>query len=377
LREIYLDNCATTRVDRDAAELAAHLMQSDYGNPSSLHKKGIEAEARLTEARRKLAFALGCAPEAVYFTSGGTESNNLAILGAVSANKRAGNTIITTAWEHSAVLKPMRELEGRGFTLKIAKPEPDGHIDAQKLAALTDDDTVLISCMMVNSELGSIADIERLVRLVKQRNGKTIVHCDAVQGFGKLAFSAEKLGVDLLSVSGHKTYAPKGVGALYMKKTARVSPLLFGGGQERQIRPGTEALPLIAAFGLAAETARKNLDTNFARITALFEHFVKKAAVTDNLCMNSPPDSTPYICNVSLLGFRSETVLHYLAAKGIYVSSGSACGKGKPSHMLEAVGFPRERMESALRISFSKHNTTDEVDALFEALSRAQKEIKS
>ena len=375
MREIYLDNCATTQADKDAAELAAYVMQTCYGNPSSLHKKGIEAEAVLTEARRRLAAVLGCEPESAFFTSGGTESNNLAIFGAVSANKRGGNTVVTTAWEHSSVLKPVRELERRGFTVKAINPEPCGHIDVDKLAALTDENTVLVSCMLVNSELGSVADIERLVKLVKQRNGKTLVHCDAVQGFGKLPFSAEKLGVDLLSVSGHKTYAPKGVGALYMKKTARVSPLVFGGGQEKQIRPGTEALPLIAAFGLAAETARKNIAANLTHATELFEHFVKKSALVENLCMNSPPDSTPYICNASLIGFRSETVMHYLAAKGIYISSGSACGKGKPSHMLKAAGFPQKRIDSALRVSFSKHTTIDEIDAFFLALSQAQKEI--
>ncbi|MCL2034912.1 MAG: cysteine desulfurase [Oscillospiraceae bacterium] len=375
MREIYLDNCATTRVDKDAAELAAYVMQTVYGNPSSLHKKGIEAEAILTEARRRIAIALGCAPDNVYFTSGGTESNNLAIFGAASANKRTGNTIITTAWEHSSALNPVRELESRGFVVKAVSPEPSGHIDIDKLAALTDGDTVLVSCMMVNSELGSVADIERLVKLVKLRNSKTLVHCDAVQGFGKLSFSAERLGVDMLSVSGHKTYAPKGVGALYMKKTARVAPLFFGGGQEKLIRPGTEALPLIAAFGLAAEAARNNFSANLAHLTALFKHFVKNVALTENLCMNSPPDSTPYICNASLLGFRSETVLHYLAAKGIYVSSGSACGKGKPSYMLKAAGVSRARIDSALRISFSKHNTIDDVDAFFLALSQAQKEI--
>ena len=323
MQEIYLDNCATTRVDKDAAKLAESVMLVNYGNPSSLHKKGIETELILDEARRRLAVALGCETGEVYFTSGGTEANNIAVLGAADANRRAGNKIVTTAWEHSSVLESARELEKRGFSLEIIAPEKDGHIDVKKIANASSG-AALVSCMMVNSEVGGVAGMEKLVSLIKSKNSKTLVHCDAVQGFGKLDFSVKKFGVDLLSVSGHKIHAPKGVGALYVKKTARVSPLFFGGGQEKKLIPGTEPLPLIAAFGLAAETACKNLQANFEHVRMLFEHFVKKSAMIDGLCMNSPPDSTPYICNVSLLGYRSETVLHYLASKGIYISSGSA-----------------------------------------------------
>lgn len=376
-REIYLDNCATTRVDEDIARLASEIMLNSYGNPSSLHKKGLEAQLALDSARGQAASALGCEPEDLIFTSGGTEANNLAILGGASARRRSGNTVVTAAWEHSSVLESMKELESRGFRLKLVNPSPDGHIGAEKLAEAVDEDTILISCALVNSEVGAIADIAGLVRLVRRKNPKTFIHCDAVQGLGKLPFSAKKLDVDTLSVSGHKIHAPKGVGALYLKRSARILPAAFGGGQEKKLRPGTEAVPLIAAFGLAAEKAASDLSENFTKISSLHEYFVNKSQAIGRLCTNSPVDSTPYVCNVSLPGYRSEVLLHYLAARGIYVSSGSACSAGKASHVLAAMGLPRERVDGALRISFSKYNDKSDIDAFFDALSHAVKEIEA
>jgi cysteine desulfurase len=372
VKEIYLDNAATTRVDDDIAAVALEAMTMHYGNPSSLHAKGLEAQGLLDSARNQIAAALGCNSGEVFFTSGGTEANNLALFGAAGVRKRAKN-IVSVAWEHSSVLEPLRELEKGGYELRLASPNADGTLDVTSLAELMDEHTALVACMLVNSEVGHIADIAGLVKLARRRNPNALIHCDAVQGFGKLGFSAKRLGVDTLAVSGHKLHAPKGVGALYC--AARILPRAFGGGQEKNLRPGTQALPLIAAFGAAAEKAAGNIAQNMEHVSRLREYFVNKCADTPGLCMNSPGDSTPYICNVSLPGYRSQIMLNYLSARGVYVSSGSACGKAKPSHMLKAMRLPADRVDSAIRISFSRQNTTEDIDALFAALAQGQKEI--
>lgn len=375
MREIYLDNAATTRVDDDIAAAALEAMTGCYGNPSSLHQKGLDAQLLLEKARGKIAAALGCEKSEIVFTSGGTEANNLAVLGAANALRRRGSTIVATAWEHSSVLESCRELGRRGLTVKLASPAKDGRIDIEAVANLVDDDTVLVSCMLVNSEVGAIADIAGLARLVRQKNKTALIHCDAVQGFGKLAFSAAKLNADLLAVSAHKLHAPKGCGALYIKKGARILPDRFGGGQERSLRPGTEPLPAIAAFGAAAKKAAGSLAENLRHVAALREYFVKCAGNFGGMCINSPPDSSPYICNVSLPGWRSEVLLHYLAAKGVYVSSGSACSAGKPSHVLAAMRLAPAVIDGALRVSFCKTNTVDDIDSFFDALKSGVKEI--
>jgi cysteine desulfurase len=372
--EIYLDNAATTRVDGDIAEIALNVMTGQYGNPSSLHAKGLEAQALLDTARDQIAAALGCESAVVFFTSGGTEANNLAIFGASQARKRAKN-VVGAAWEHSSVLEPLRELEKNGLELRLASPGQDGRLDTEKLAGLIDEDTALVACMLVNSEVGHIADIAGLVKTARRRNPNALIHCDAVQGFGKIKFNAKRLGVDTLSISGHKLHAPKGVGALYC--AARILPRAFGGGQEKNLRPGTEALPSIAAFGAAAEKAAINLAQNMEEVSRLREYFVNKCAELPGICMNSPDDATPYICNVSIPGYRSQIVLNYLSANGVYVSSGSACGKAKPSHMLKAMGLPPARVDSAIRISFSKHNTFEDIEAFFAALAKGLKEIRT
>jgi cysteine desulfurase len=370
--EVYLDNAATTRVDDDIAAVALEVMTGQYGNPSSLHAKGLEAQKLLDSAREKTAAALGCKSDEVFFTSGGTEANNLAVFGAAQARKRAKN-IVSVAWEHSSVLEPLRELEKSGLELRLASPSTDGTLDIANIAALIDENTALLACMLVNSEVGHTADIAGLSKLARRRNSRVLIHCDAVQGFGKLKFSVKRLGVDTLAVSGHKLHAPKGVGALYC--AARIMPRMFGGGQEKNLRPGTEALPLIAAFGAAAEKAAGNIARNMEHVSRLREYFVNKCAGTPGLCMNSPDSATPYICNVSIPGYRSQIVLNYLSAHGVYVSSGSACGKAKPSHVLGAMGLPASRIDSAIRVSFSKHNTIEDLEAFFAALAQGLKEI--
>lgn len=375
MREIYLDNSATTRVDEDTAAVAMELMTGEYGNPSSLHGKGLRAQERLDTARRQLAEALGCTREEVTFTSGGTEANNLALLGGAEALRRRGKTVVTTAWEHSSVLEPLRHLEKQGFTLRLVGPGPDGRIDAEKLLAAVDNDTILVSCMLVNSEVGSVAPLAEIARGLRRKNKLALLHCDAVQAFCKLPFSVARLGIDLAAVSAHKLHAPKGAGALYVRKGVRILPRTFGGEQEKGLRPGTENTPICCAFGHAAEKMSRRLDENLAHGRRLHEYFVNKAGKFQGGCINSPVDSTPYICNLSVLGYRSEILLHYLAQRGVFVSSGSACAKGARSHVLEAMGLPRARVDSALRVSFCKDNTTEEIDLFFEALQSGMEEI--
>lgn len=372
---LYLDNAATTQVSPLVAKAMVGVMQETFGNPSSLHSMGIEAELLLTGARESVAEALGCTSEEIVFTSGGTEANNLALLGGIAARKRFGNKIITTQVEHSSVREPLQQLEQQGYQLVILPPLADGSLDLDALEQAVDENTVLVSAMLVNSELGSISDISTAVNRVKRKNKNTLFHTDAVQGFGKIPFTLRELGVDLASVSGHKIHASKGVGALYIKKGVRVVPRVFGGEQERSIRSGTEPLPQIVGFGLAAQEAQTELPANLARMKTLREYFVNKLKSLPETCINSTPQGSPYIQNLSLVGYRSEIVLHYLAQRNIYLSSGSACARGKRSHVLSALNFSPSRIDSALRVSFQEQNTTQDVDRLVAALAAAQQDI--
>jgi len=368
LHEIYLDNAATTRVSESAAQLALDIMREDYGNPSSLHSKGFKAMQAVKLARSQIAGALGCWPDEITFTSGGTEANNLAILGAAARHHRGGKTIITTAVEHSSVLEPICQLEKQGYTINIIQPGSDGSVDINEVAAAVNDDTLLVSCMMVNSETGAVNDIAGLARLVKRKNPSVLVHCDAVQGFGKIAFTMRQIPVDMLTVSSHKIHAPKGAGALFIRKGVRISPLMFGGGQEGSLRPGTESTPLICAFGHMAQELNTQRGENLAKMNELAAYFRERAAGISKICINSPQNGTPYIHNISVPGRRSQPMLNALAEHGVYVSSGSACSKGKLSHVLLAMGLPRERVDSALRVSLCRDTTTNELDKFFELL---------
>lgn len=375
MREIYLDNCATTRVDDDTAALALTLMTGDYGNPSSLHGKGFQAQLRLDRARQQVADALGCAAGELIFTSGGTEANNLVILGGAAALARRGKTVVSSSAEHASVLEPLRHLEKQGFTLRLIDPLPDGRVDADALVDTVDEDTILVSCMLVNSEVGTIAPIADIADRIRRKNKLALIHCDGVQAFGKIPFSPAKLGVDLLTVSGHKIHAPKGCGALYLRRGARILPQVFGGGQERGLRPGTENVPALCAFGHAAGKMSAALSAHRLRVEGIYEHFVNKAQKMTGVRINSPRESTPYLCNLSVLGYRSEILLHYLAERGIFLSSGSACSKGARSHVLSAMKLPPDRVDSALRVSFSKNTTHDDIDAFFDALAQAMADI--
>ena len=374
-QEIYLDNAATTRTHPEVADAALEMMTRYYGNPSSLHKKGLEAQLLLESARAQVAAALGCNKDELVFTSGGTEANNLAVFGAVQAKKRRGKTIVAMSFEHSSVLEPLRRLQEQGFTVKTVPPLPNGMADVNALLNAVDEDTILLCCMLVNSEVGTVAPVAEIARQARRKAPELLVHCDAVQAFGKIPFSAAKLGVDLLTVSAHKLHAPKGCGALYIKKGVRIVPLFYGGSQEKLLRPGTENTPLGYAFGLAAQMAATTLASTLQNAEALREYFVNKAAETPGICINSPREAAPYICNISVPGYRSEILLHYLAEKGIFVSSGSACSKGAPSHVLTAMGLAPTRVDSALRVSFCAQNTVQEIDSFFIALGSAMREL--
>ncbi|WRS27041.1 cysteine desulfurase family protein [Oscillospiraceae bacterium MB08-C2-2] len=371
MAEIYLDNCATTRVDERVAQLMLDCMTRCYGNPSSLHPLGTQAALALEKAGQQVAKALGCREDEVLFTSGGTEANNLALLGAAEAMKRRGNKIVATAWEHSSILEPLRQLEQAGFAVTLISPEPDGHISPQKLAEAVNEQTILLSCMLVNSEVGAVAPIAEIARLAKAKNPRLLVHCDGVQGFGKLPFNVTKWGVDLVTVSGHKIHGPKGVGALYIRKGVRVLPRVFGGSQQKKLRPGTENMPGICGMGLAAELACANLEESFCHVTALKESFLENLKKIPGLCSNSPIDATPYIVNISVPGYRSETLLHFLGARGICVSSGSACSKGAKSHVLVSMGLPDAVIDNALRVSLCAHTTEEELNAFVSGLGEA------
>ena len=364
--EHYLDNSATTKVSETAAKKVYEMMTENYGNPSSLHARGIKAEDELISARSSIAKALGVTSAEIYFTSGGTEANNLAVFGTVNRLKKRGNKIVTTAFEHSSVYESVKHLEEYGFQTVYVKPNENGHFSIEDFENAIDKNTILVSVMAVNNELGTILPIERLKKIIEKKQSPALLHCDCVQAFGKIPLKLSKIGVDLASVSGHKVHAPKGTGALFVRKNLHIKPLLFGGEQEKKLRPGTEALPLITGFSQAVKEF--DIIKNYNYIKELNAYAKKRLLELDDIVINSPEDALPYIINFSALGIRSETMLHFLAQKEIYVSSGSACAKGKPSHVLSAAGLSRERADSALRVSFCELNTKEDIDALISAL---------
>lgn len=365
--EIYLDNSATTRICPEACEKMTYIINSVYGNPSSLHSKGLEAEHEITHARKVIADLLSVSHQEIFFTSGGTEANNLAVFGAARARKRLGNRIVTTAVEHSSVYESCKELENEGFEVVYLLPDENGRITQAQLENAIDGKTVLVSVMAVNNETGVIFPVECVRRIIKKKNAPALFHCDAVQAFGKIPIKPNKLGVDLLTVSSHKIHGPKGSGVLFIKKGTHIKPIIYGGEQEKKIRPGTEALPLICGFGAAAECIG-NITAKLSEVQKLRDYAVSKLLSIDSVTLNSPEDALPYIINISAVGVRSETMLHFLESRGIYISSGSACAKGKKSHVLTAMGLSPERTDSALRISFSKFSTKEDIDILAEAL---------
>ncbi len=371
---IYLDNSATTQPCPRAIEATVAAMQTGWGNPSSLHSFGLQAEQLVTAARQAVAQRLDCDPNEIYFTSGGTEANNTAVFGAAEALCRRGKRIVTTAVEHSSVLAAMDALEKKGFEVVRLTPDQQGHISEQAVFDAVTKDTILVSIMLVNNETGAIFPVRAAKEAILAAGSPALLHCDAVQAFGKLPFSPADLGADLVTVSSHKVHGPKGVGALYKSRKARILPLLYGGEQQAGLRPGTEAVPLIAGFGAAVA---EPFATSHTHIVALHAYARQALAQLPQVQFNSPCDGLPFILNFSVSGFRSETLLHFLAERGIYVSSGSACAKGKPSHVLTAMGLPPQRADSALRVSFCHGNTPADVDKLVSALEMATKTLRA
>lgn len=360
--EHYLDNSATTAVSQKAARKAYELMTENYGNPSSLHFKGVLAERELESARKSVAKQLGAQSEEIFFTSGGTEANNTAFFGAAYANKRTKNKIVTTSVEHSSVLEAAQQLCKEGFEVVFVDPRKDGAVHTEDILKEIDDKTSLVSVMTVNNETGAQMPVAEIFDAVKQKDKDIICHTDAVQAFGKIRINAKKLCADLVTVSAHKVHAPKGCGALYIKKGVRIVPRAYGGEQEKKIRPGTQPLPLIAAFGVAC--SEFDIDKNLEKVSELCTYAKEKLSEIDGISFNSPKSSLPYVLNISAGRVRSETMLHFLEEQEVYISSGSACAKGKPSHVLKAMGIGADRADSALRISFSKYNKKEDIDSL-------------
>lgn len=368
--EVYLDNAATTRVCPEAADIAYKTMLETYGNPSSTHTKGREAKAVLDNARKQLAAALDCAPGEVYFTSCGSEGDNWAIINGAESMRRKGLHIISSEVEHDAVRKSMDELKRRGFEVTMLKPESDGSISPEAVAAALRPDTVLVSLMMVNNETGAVTDIAAVAKALKKAKSIALLHTDAVQGFMKVPFSAKRLGADMITVSGHKIHAPKGIGALYIKTGVKIKPYIIGGAQESGLRAGTEAMPQIAAFGKACELAKASMNDATERMAQLRQYAAGRivAEMPEAVVIGG---GAPHILSVSLPGWRSEVLMNFLEARSVFVSRSSACKKGGRSHVLEAMGLPAEVIDGAVRISLSRYTTKDELDELCSALKDA------
>ena len=373
--EVYLDNSATTRQYDEVTDAMAEAMRETYGNPSSLHSLGVAAEKKVREARKSLAAAFGTSEDEIYFTSGGTEANNLAVIGGALAKKRRGNRVVISAYEHDSVMRAGKYLSENGFDVVWLSPNERGEITPEAVFEAVNEKTVLVSVMLVNNEVGAVNPIAQLSAAAKRKNQDVVFHCDAVQAFCKMPFRADKLGADLVTVTAHKIGGPKGVGALWIKKGARVLPLHFGGEQEKEIRPGTEALPLIAAFGKAAEISKNSLPEFQKKMEELRNLLLDGIKDEPGILLNSKEGALPGIVNLSASGIRSEIMLHFLESRGIYVSSGSACAQGAKSHVLKAMGYPPERIDSALRISFGRENTPEDVEELLSAIKDAMREL--
>ncbi len=367
----YLDNSATTKPDKAVADKIYEMLTVNFGNPSSFHKEGLNANLELRAAREKIANALSCESEEVYFTSGGTEANNLAILSAAEAGKRKGKRIVTTSIEHESVLQSVDELEKQGFEVVRLMPDKQGRITEQQVFDAVNSDTILVSMMYVNNEVGSVMPVKSIKKAVKRANAPALIHIDCVQAFGKLEVKPSKLGADLVTVTAHKIHGPKGVGALYVKKGTRILPRVFGGEQEKKLRPGTEAIPLIAGFGVAADLI-PDLKKQSEKIKEINAYAKEGLLSVPGVKINSGDDASDYIINLFVPTFMtSQTVVQHLSSKyGVYVSNGSACAKGKRSHVLTAMKLDDKIIEKSIRVSFSRTTTKGDIDELVNAIGK-------
>lgn len=372
---VYFDNAATTQVCSEAAQEALRVMTENYGNPSSSHELGRNARRTLENARETIAACLGSSTEEVYFTSGGTEADNWAILGAAGASFHRGKHMITTAAEHDAVRKPAEYLKTKGWEVTYLMPDKTGCVSAEEFENSIREDTVLASVMLVNNEIGAINPVQEINRIIKRRGGRILLHVDAVQAFCKMPFTVKNLGADLVSVSAHKIHGMKGAGALFVKNGTKINPIIMGGGQEKGKRPGTEALPAIASFATAAEMGKKQIDASEQKVRLVRDTVV--SALTDALpeCRILSGAGSPYVLSISLPGYKSEVLMNYLEAEGICVSKSSACKKGGRSHVLEAMRLPSDVIDGAIRLSFCRYNTPDEAKYFVEKLREAGEKL--
>lgn len=372
---IYLDSAATSRPGEACLDAMCQMMRNTYGNPSSLHRFGLEAQLCMEQARKQIASALGCEASAVMFTSGATESNHLAIRGAAYAYGKRKRRVVTTTVEHASVKGAFDMLEAEGYEVIRVAPDTDGILHAEQIIAAVNEETCLVSMMLVNNETGAVLPVQQAFAQIKRENPQVITHCDAVQGFMKLPVNPAKLNADLLTVSGHKVHACKGIGALYHKKGIRLIPLLKGGEQEGTMRPGTESVPLIVGFGAAIDALRGTIAERAEYVSGLRNECIRQLSGLEGITVNSPEDGSPYILSFSVKGLRSETMLHFLSDREIYVSSGSACSKGKQSGVLQQFGIKQDLADSTLRVSFCAENTSEDVTALCTALKAAQEQL--
>ena len=370
--EIYLDNSATTRPYRGVTEFVAKVMMEKYGNPSSLHRRGLEAEKLVKGAREAIAETLHVSPKEIYFTSGGTEADNLAIMGLANANR--GGHIISTPLEHPASMNTLRYMESLGYTVDLLPVDSRGMADLDALRERISPETVLVTAMFVNNEIGTVEPVAEMSKIIREKNPNTLFHVDAVQAYCKMPFTAASIGADAITLSSHKIHGPKGMGALYVKGKTKISPIIFGGGQQDNLRPGTENVPGIAGFGLAARHCHSKMRESVPRMFALRER-LENGIVRHipDVKVNTPHGvAAPHILNVSFGGVRSEVILHSLELDGIYVSSGSACSSHKkgPSYVLTAIGLEPFWIDGSIRFSLSEFTTEQEIDAVIQSLCK-------
>lgn len=370
--EVYLDNSATTRCYNSVRELVGKVMCEDYGNPSSMHKKGVDAEKYVRESKEIFAKLLKVQEKEIFFTSGGTESDNLALIGCARANCRAGKHLITTTIEHPAILNTMQHLESEGFRVTYLPVDRDGRVKLDALKRALCEDTILVSIMHVNNEMGAVQPIEEAAQIIKHYNPRILFHVDAVQGFGKYRIHPKRMGVDLVSISGHKIHGPKGTGVLYINEKVKIKPIVFGGEQQKNVRSGTENVPGIAGIGLAAKEIYTDFDDKIAYMRDLKQYFIDGIRKIEKTVVHGRTDemSAPHIISVGFAGIRSEVLLHTLEDKGIYVSAGSACASNHPaiSGVLRGIGVRAEYLDSTLRFSMSEFTTKEEIDYTLKTL---------
>ena len=370
--EVYLDNSATTKAYESVGDVVRHVLCDDYGNPSSMHKKGVDAEHYIKEAKESLAKLLKVQEKEIFFTSGGTESDNLALIGAARANHRAGKHLITSSIEHPAILNTMHYLEEEGYRVTFLPVDQYGRIKLDALKESLCEDTILVSEMYVNNEVGSVQPIEEAASIVKAYNKNILFHVDAVQGFGKYRIYPKKMKINMLSLSGHKIHGPKGVGALYIDEKVKIKPIVFGGEQQKNVRSGTENVAGIAGLSEAAKQIYSNLEEKVGKMRELKQYFIENVTKIENTTIHGLYDETsaPHIISVGFAGIRSEVLLHALEDKGIYVSSGSACASNHPqiSGVLKGIGAKKEYLDATLRFSMSEFTTKEEIDYTLETL---------